>query len=238
VPFFERDEARLYYEIHGDGFPVLLLAPGGMSSSIPVWENAAYNAIERLAPRYKVIAMDQRNAGQSTAPITGADGWRDYRDDQIALLDHLGVDRFHAVGMCIGGSFIMGLAETIPERLASAVMLQPIGFDDNRKTFYELFDGWAEELRPAHPSAGEDEWAAFRSAMFGGEFLFNVSEDVVSDCQIPLLVLMGEDVYHPESTSRRVAELAPRATLIERWKEGDDAASASTAIDRFLAAQA
>ncbi len=238
MPFFERDEARLYYEIHGDGFPVLLLAPGGMSSAIPVWENASYNPIERLAPRYKVIAMDQRNAGQSTAPITGADGWRDYRDDQIALLDHLGVDRFHAVGMCIGGSFIMGLAETIPERLVSAVMLQPIGLDDNRKNFFELFDGWAEKLKPAHPSADEDEWAAFRSAMFGGDFLFNVSEDVVSDCQTPLLVLMGEDAYHPELTSRRVAELAPRATLIERWKKGDDAASASTAIDTFLAAQA
>ena len=238
MPFFERDEARLYYEIHGDGFPVLLLAPGGMSSTISVWENASYNPIERLAPRYKVIAMDQRNAGQSTAPITGADGWRDYRDDQIALLDHLGVDRFHAVGMCIGGSFIMGLAEIIPERLVSAVMLQPIGFDDNRKTFFELFDGWAEKLKPAHPSVDEDEWAAFRSTMFGGDFLFNVSEDVVSDCQISLLVLMGEDAYHPELTSRRVAELAPRATLIERWKKGDDAASASTAIDTFLAAQA
>jgi pimeloyl-ACP methyl ester carboxylesterase len=238
VPFFKRDEARLYYEIYGDGFPVLLLAPGGMNSAIPVWENAAYNPIERLATRYKVIAMDQRNAGQSTAPITGADGWRDYRDDQIALLDHLGVDRFHAVGMCIGGSFIMGLAETIPERLVSAVMLQPIGFDDNRKTFFELFDGWAEKLKPAHPSAGEDEWSAFRSTMFGGDFLFNVSEHVVSNCQIPLLVLMGEDAYHPELTSRRVAELAPRATLIERWKTGDDTASASTAIDTFLAARA
>lgn len=237
MPFFERDEVRLYYEIHGDGFPVLLLAPGGMHSSIPIWENTAYNPIERLASRYKVIAMDQRNAGQSTAPITGADGWRDYRDDQIALLDHLGVDRFHAFGKCIGGPFIMGLAEAVPQRLASAVMLQTIGFDDNRETFFELFDGWAEELRPVHPSVGEDEWTAFRSTMFGGDFLFNVSEDVVSDCQIPLLVLMGDDVYHPESTSRRVAELAPRATLIERWKEGDDAAVAGTAIDAFLAAR-
>ena len=236
MPFFERDDTRIYYEIHGEGPPVLALAPGGLQSSIPIWGGVSYNAVERLASNYQVIAMDQRNAGQSTAPITGGDGWRDYTADQIALLDHLGVERFHAAGMCIGGSFIMGLAEAVSERLASAVMLQTIGYDDNRETFFELFDSWSAGVRPAHPSVGEDEWAKFRSTMFGGDFLFNVSEDVVARCQIPLLVLMGEDVYHPEATSRRVAELAPHATLIERWKEGADALAASAAIDAFLAA--
>ena len=108
MPVFKRDNIRIYYEVHGEGFPVLLLAPGGMRSSIPVWENTPYNPIEELAPHCQVIAMDQRNAGQSTAPIAATDGWRDYTDDQVALLDHLGIDRFHAAGMCIGGSFIMG----------------------------------------------------------------------------------------------------------------------------------
>ena len=78
-----------------------------MRSSIPVWENTPYNPIEQLGPHCQVIAMDQRNAGQSTAPIAATDGWRDYTVDQVTLLDHLGIDRFHAVGMCIGGSFIM-----------------------------------------------------------------------------------------------------------------------------------
>ena len=185
MPFFERDDTRIYYEIHGGGPPVLALAPGGMQSSIPIWGGVSYNAVERLASNYQVIVMDQRNAGQSTAPITGGDGWRDYTADQIALLDHLGVERFHAAGMCTGGSFIMGLAEAVPERLASAVMLQTIGYDDNRETFFELFDSWSAGVKPAHPSVGEDEWAKFRSTMFGGDFLFNVSEDVVARCQIP-----------------------------------------------------
>lgn len=185
MPFFERDDTRIYYEIHGGGPPVLALAPGGMQSSIPIWGGVSYNAVERLASNYQVIVMDQRNAGQSTAPITGWDGWRDYTADQIALLDHLGVERFHAAGMCIGGSFIMGLAEAVPERLVSAVVLQTVGYDDNREMFFELFDSWSAGVRPAHPSVGEDEWAKFRSTMFGGGFLFNVSEDVVARCQIP-----------------------------------------------------
>ena len=236
MPFFERDDIRIYYEIHGQGFPLLLLAPGGMRSSIPIWENVPYNAVKRLACDYKVIAMDQRNAGRSTAPIKGTDGWHVYAEDQVALIQHLGVDRFHAVGMCIGGPFIMGLVDAIPEQLVSAVMLQPIGFDDNRKTFFDLFDGWAEAIKPLHPSMTENGWVKFRSAMFGGDFLFNGSEEFVTDCPIPLLVLMGEDIYHPEVTSRRVVELAPLATLVEHWQSPKDAEFASATIASFLAA--
>ena len=234
MPVFERDNIRIYYEVHGEGFPVLLLAPGGMRSSIPIWKNTPYDAIEQLAPHFQVIAMDQRNAGKSTAPIAATDGWQDYTDDQVALLDHLGIDQFHAVGMCIGGSFIMGLVEAVPERIVSAVMLQPIGFADNRQTFADLFDGWSDVVKLKHPSLSEDDWATFRNTMFGGDFLFNVSEDVVAKCHIPLLILMGTDIYHPEETSRRIAKLAPRATLVEYWKEPENQASANAAIHSFF----
>jgi len=235
VPFFERDDVRINYEVHGDGFPILLLAPGGMRSSIPIWKDVPYNAIERLASNYKVIAMDQRNAGKSTAPIKSTDGWSVYTNDQVALMDHLGINRFHVAGMCIGGPFIMGLARVIPERIVSAVMLQTIGFDDNRGTFFQLFDSWAEEVKLLHPSMSEPDWVKFRSKMFGGDFLFNVSEHFVSTCETPLLVLMGEDEYHPEVTSRKVAKLARNATFIERWQGSDDIDAASERIESFLA---
>lgn len=235
MPVFERDATRIHYEVYGDGFPVLMLAPGGMRSSIPVWDQVPWNPIETLSSRYRVIAMDQRNAGQSTAPITATDGWQDYTADQVALLDHLGVDRFHAAGMCIGGSFIMGLVEAVPDRIASGVMFQPIGFDDNRQTFFELFDGWAEEIKSNHPAVSDEDWAQFRSTMFAGDFLFNVSEDVVAKCHIPLLVLIGTDIYHPEKTSRRIAEIAPQAALVEEWKEGAHVASAKQSMLDFLA---
>ncbi len=237
MPFFERDGARIHYEVYGDGFPVLLLAAGGMRSSIPFWEKASlWNPIEALSSRYRVIAMDQRNAGQSTAPIKGTDGWREYRDDQIGLLDHLGVDRFHVAGMCIGGSFIMELVHAVPERVASAVMLQPIGFDDNHEAFDGLFNGWMEEVKPDHPSVSDDEWAAFRHTMFGSDrLLFNMTEDDVARCHIPLLVLMGKDAYHPEITSRKIVEHAPHATLVEHWKEPEHIGATAATIDAFLA---
>jgi pimeloyl-ACP methyl ester carboxylesterase len=235
MPIFERDGIRLYYEEHGTGFPVLLIAPGGMRSAVSFWENTPWNPIEQLAPHYRVIAMDQRNAGQSTAPIRATDSWHVYTEDQLALLDHLGVDRFHVAGMCIGGPYIMGLIQAAPQRVASAVLFQTIGLDNNRQAFFDMFDNWANDLKPKRPEVSEEAWEAFKTSMYSGDFLFNVSREFVANCQTPLLVLLGNDLHHPASTSRDIADLAPNATLIEKWKEPEHHAAAKQAVERFLA---
>ena len=129
----------------------------------------------------------------------------------------------------------MGLIQAAPQRVASAVLFQPIGLLNNRQAFFEMFDGWAKEQQPAHPEANAATWEAFKQAMYGGEFLFNVSREFVARCPTPLLVLLGNDVYHPEATSREIVTLAPTATLIERWKEPEHQAAAKAAIERFLA---
>ncbi|MDH3681649.1 MAG: alpha/beta hydrolase [Acidimicrobiia bacterium] len=235
MPTFESGDVSLYYEEQGSGFPVLLIAPGGMQSSIGFWENTPWNPIEHLSGDYRVIAMDQRNAGKSSGPISGSDGWHTYRDDQLALLDHLGVDRFHVAGMCIGGPYIMGLVQAAPARVASGVVFQTIGLDDNREAFYEMFDNWAVDLRPSHAEVSEADWASFRENMYGGdEFLFNVGEDFVPTVQTPLLVLLGRDLYHPESSSRELARLAPNATLVEDWIPGEHHDAAKGAVAAFL----
>ena len=238
MPFFERDDVKLYYEEQGSGFPVLLIAPGGMLSAISQWnrETTPWSPVEQLSPQYRVIAMDQRNAGQSTAPIRATDGWHEYTQDHLALLDHLGVDQFHVMGMCIGGPYIMGLIDAAPERVASAVVMQSIGLEDNRERFYELFDNWADALKSKHPEVSEEAWSAFRERMFGGDFVFNVSREFVAKCETPLLVLMGQnDFYHPESISREIADLASNTALVERWKEHEHQPAAKAAVEQFLA---
>lgn len=235
MPIFTRGDVNLYYEEHGKGFPLLLIAPGGMRSAISFWDKTPWNPITQLAPHYRVIAMDQRNAGRSSAPIRATDSWPVYTEDQLALLDHLGVDRFHVAGMCIGGSYDMGLIQAAPQRVASAILFQPIGLLDNRKAFFDMFDGWAKELRPAHPEANDAAWETFKQTMYGGDFLFNVSREFVASCTTPLLVLLGNDMYHPEATSRDIVALAKNATLIERWKEPEHQATAKAAVERFLA---
>lgn len=236
MPTFTRDGVDLYYEESGEGFPILLFAPGGMRSAIRFWQGGAWNPIEVLSRHFRVIAMDQRNAGQSTAPVSADDGWHSYTADHIALLDHLGIEQTHLMGGCIGGPYCMGVIEAAPQRVASAVLQQTIGFHDNRPAFYEMFDGWANDIKASHPEADEHAWSSFRSNMYDGDFVFNVSREFVNACTTPLLVLMGDDLYHPQSTSREVAALAPNATLVEEWKGEELAQRTQTTVLEFLQA--
>ena len=218
MPEFRRGKAVLYYEVYGEGYPILLFAPGGMRSSIDFWSNSEWNPITALSSNFQVIAMDQRNAGKSKAPITGSDGWKIYTEDHMALLDHLGIDTCHLLGGCIGGPYCLGIIKADLKRVSAAVLQQSIGADDNKDAFYGLFDSWAEEIRHRHPSVTPEEWKQFRSNMFDGDFVYNVDRDFVSQIETPMLVLMGDDVYHPEVISREIANLAPNAKLIEKWK--------------------
>lgn len=233
---FQRGDVSISYESYGSGFPILLIAPGGMRSAMDFWTRTPWNPIEQLAGTYRVIAMDQRNAGTSVAPVRATDNWHVYTEDQLALMDHLGVDRFHVAGMCIGGSYAYGLIEAAPERVASAILFQTIGLDDNRQAFYDMFDSWAEDLAPQRPDTPAEAWRQFRDAMYGGDFLFTVDRDFVAACPTPVLVLLGNDLYHPESTSRDIARLAPNATLVEQWKDPAHVPAAMQAVEEFLAA--
>ena len=238
MPFFERDSehgsVRIQYEEHGEGFPVLLFAPGGMRSNIGAWRGSPFNPIEVLSPEFRVIAMDQRNAGGSKAPVHESDGWHAYTADHVALLDHLGVERCHLLGGCIGGPYCLGLIEGAPDRVASAVLQQTIGLHENRQAFYEMFDSWANDLRQERPEISESAWKSFRERMYGGDFVFNVTRDFVRSCSTPLLVLMGNDLYHPQETSREIAELALNAELVERWREPDVVPETVKRVVEFL----
>ncbi|HJN51995.1 MAG: alpha/beta hydrolase [Pseudomonadales bacterium] len=234
MPFFEQQDTKIYYEESGSGFPVLLFAAGGMRSEIRFWEGPPFNPIEFLSPHFRVIAMDQRNAGQSTAPISGEDGWHSYTADHLALLDHLQVDRCHLLGGCIGGPYCFGVMQAAPDRVAAAVLQQTIGFSDNKQACYEMFDGWAADLKKSRPEIDEATWSSFRGNMYDGDFVFNVSRDFVRSCATPLLVLMGTDLYHPEVISREVADLAPNAQLVEQWKEPERVDGTVDMIVEFL----
>ncbi|MBC3194616.1 alpha/beta hydrolase [Pseudonocardia sp. C8] len=236
MPTFQRPGVTLHYEEHGSGFPVLLIAPGGLRSTIAAWDKAPWNPVDHLADRYRVIAMDQRNAGSSVGEVHGTDGWSTYTADQLALLDHLGVDEFAVLGMCIGGSYIASLLATSQDRIRAAVTLQPIGRADNQHRFEEMFDGWRAEIAADHPEASDDDWASFKANMYGGGgMLFSVPDEALARFTTPWLVLMGGDEFHPEQVSRRLVELAPGAELVERWKADEYVADGKAAVDTFLA---
>jgi pimeloyl-ACP methyl ester carboxylesterase len=235
MPTLRRGETTIEYEVHGSGHPLLLLAPGGMRSTRSFWGRAPFNPISEFARQFRVIAMDQRNAGASRARISAADGWHSYTDDQLALLDELEVERCHLLGGCIGGSFALSLIARAPTRVSAAVLQQPIGYSgSNREVFYELFDGWVAELKQTRADIDDQALAPFRARMYDGDFVFSVSRESVAACPVPLLVLRGNDVYHPASTSEEIVRLAPRAELVHDWKTGDDLPLAVARVRQFL----
>jgi pimeloyl-ACP methyl ester carboxylesterase len=232
---FERGDVTINYEVIGSGPPVFCLAPGGMRSEIASWDNMPWNPRTALAEDFTVISMDQRNAGSSTGPVAPTDGWHTYLQDQIALLDHLEIPRCHVLGMCIGGPFITALLKAQPERFVSAVMLQPVGIDPEHPAgFKGMFDAWASDIAGDHPDVDEAAWASFRSNMWDGDFMLTASPDDLASIETPVLILMGNDEFHPESISRAAAATLPNATLIERWKEAGLVDAANFAIIDFL----
>lgn len=231
-----RDGANITYDVVGSGFPVLLFAPGGLRSAMSFWANSEWNPITALSDTFTVVAMDQRNAGTSTGPVTADDGWHTFTSDHQQLMDHLGFERFHVLGGCIGGPYCLGIMQAVPERVAAAVLQQSIGFDNNRETFYGLFDSWATALVADRSDVTQEALAAFRSNLFDQDFVFNVDRDFVRNCQTPMLVLMGDDIFHPQATSREIASLAPHAQLVEDWKSPGQIEATVSTVREFLLA--
>jgi len=237
VPSFEHHGAAIYYEEFGQGFPILTFAPAGLQSIIDVWSkpSAPINPTTEFAASFRVIALDQRNAGgRSRAPITAQDGWHTFAADHLALLDHLGIDQCHLYGQCIGGSFILSLLKAQPQRFACAVLAQPIGrvgaMGPGRSA---RFNAWAETVKD-HPEATPQVLDAVHQNLYGAGFAYSVDRAFVSTCQTPCLVLAGNDEAHPLAISEEIARLLPDAQLIREWKEGAALASARVRIKEFL----
>jgi pimeloyl-ACP methyl ester carboxylesterase len=236
MPYFSRGDTTIYYEEHGQGFPMLLLAPGGMNSAVDVWARVQLNPLADYANEFRLIAMDQRNAGRSKGPLDATDPWGSYAGDQLALLDHLGVGSFLIMGCCIGGSYILKLIQQAPERVVAAVLEQPIGIvDGNEHLFDEMWRTWGEQLLKDRPDLERETLEAFGPRMWDGDFVVSVTREFVGSCATPMLVLPGVDDHHPTATGREIAALAPQGELLEPWRDTPErAAEAVETVRRWL----
>jgi len=137
--FYQKGPVRIHYEEHGSGFPLLLIAGGGLNSTISgLTSGSPFNPIEEFKGEYRTIAADLRNAveGQSTGPLEIDRPWDSFTDDQLGLMDHLRIQKFMVLGFCIGGPFIWNLLRRAPDRVVAAVLAQPSG---SRPEMRDLF---------------------------------------------------------------------------------------------------
>ncbi len=226
MPFYEKGDVRIHYEEAGSGFPLLLIPGGGLNSRISNWATAPFNALEEFKHEYRCITMDLRNAngGQSSGPLEIDRPWDAYADDQLGLMDHLGIGEFLVMGFCIGGPFIWNLLRRAPERIVAAVLAQPSGF---RPEMPDLFynnniTGWGPALCARRPEITMETVDAFLNKMYrtNADFVFTVTRDFVRACQTPILVLPDDVPAHPYAVAMEVVRLAPKAEVsIYPWKE-------------------
>ena len=239
MPIFKNGpmgDTAIYYEQRGQGFPLLLLSPGGLNATIEFWGFTAFNAPEVLSQWFRVITFDTRNAGRSSGPLDMEDPWGSFAKDHIGLMNHLGIDKFHVLGCCVGTSHALRIMKEVPKRVVASVLEQPVGIDDNnRQTLPNAWVDWAKQMRERRPDLDEKTLEAYGRKMWGGEFVLSVTREWLKTCQTPALVLPGIDAAHPNAIGKEIAALLPGAEKLEPWKEpAERVPPAIDAIVRFL----
>ena len=230
MPFYERGNVRIHYQEVGSGFPLLLIPGGGLNSAIAWWSTgAAFNPMEEFKDEFRCISMDLRNGnnGQSSGPLQIEKPWDAFADDQLGLMDHLGIREFLVLGNCIGGPFILKLIQRAPERVVAAVLSQPSGHrpEDPDIFWNNNTTNWGPALVARRPDITMAMVERFLHNMYRSpaDFVFPVTREFVRSIQTPLLVLPDDIPPHPLALSREIVSLAPKAEAsIYPWKESKD----------------
>ena len=227
MPFYERGETRIHYEESGSGFPLMVIPGGGLNSSIESLDTSVpFNPMKTYREDFRVIAADLRNAngGQSTGPLEVGRPWDAYSEDQLGLMDHLGIDKFLVMGFCIGGPMIHNLLRLAPGRIVAAALMQPSGFrPEMPDIFYQNnIKGWGPPLCERRPEVTMDIVHDFLTSMYTNraDFVFTVTRDFVRNLQTPLLTAPDDVPAHPYEVAMEVANLAPNSEVtIYPWKD-------------------
>ena len=230
MPFYERGSVRIYYEDVGSGFPLMIIPGGGLNSSIASLDTSVpFNPMERYKNDFRCISADLRNAdlGQSRGPLEIDRPWDAYSDDQLGLMDHLGIREFLVMGFCIGGPMIHNLLKLAKDRVVAAAMMQPSGFSpEYPNIFYENnTERWAPQLCEKRSDVTMAQVHDFLTNMYTdrADFVFTVSRDFVRSLQTPLLIAPDNVPAHPYEAAMEVAEIAPNSeTTIFPWKDSQE----------------
>ena len=229
MPYFEKGDVRIRYEEVGSGFPLLVTPGGGLNSIIDNWPRQVFNAMEECKNDFRCITMDQRNAigGESSGPVQINDPWGAFADDQLGLMNHLGIREFFFMGYCIGGPFAMKLMERAPGRVLAAVLCQPVGHSQKPpdSMYNSGHDNWGAELCSRRPDVTMEIVEQYLHNLYRvqPDFMYCVSRDFARSCQTPMLVMPDDTPSHSYEAAMDLVALAPKAQVtLYPWKESPD----------------
>ena len=124
------DGLRTKYEVLGDGPPILMYAPGGFDATLEKWRTqGVYQRVrflDHLPKKYRCIVFDRRECGESGGRVEPI-AWAHYVRHGKALLEHLGIERAHIMGGCMGVSCAIAFGVQHPRSTLSLVLWWPVG---------------------------------------------------------------------------------------------------------------
>jgi pimeloyl-ACP methyl ester carboxylesterase len=118
------------YEVIGSGPPLLMYSPGGFEATMAKWSTpgiySEFKPLDHLPDRYTCIVFDRRESGGSGGRVERV-SWDHYVAQGKGLLDHLGFEKAHLMGGCMGCPPVMAFAVAHPEMVRSMVLYWPVG---------------------------------------------------------------------------------------------------------------
>jgi 3-oxoadipate enol-lactonase len=260
MPVVELRGTSLFYELEGDGEPLLLLNGIMMTTQSWVLQRRA------LAPHFRLVMHDFRGQMRSAKP-PGPYSLETHVDDLVTLLDNLGIESAHVVGTSYGGEIGMLFVATHPERVRTLTVIACVS--EVGPELYEHVSVWADAARrtpadfyditvpynysPAFLAARPDiiDMARLRLAAQPPDY-FRAFADLIEafgrldltpllpNITAPTLVIAaGQDIVKPVRYSRLIADRIPNAELVVIPDAGhavviEKADEVNAAILRFL----
>ena len=118
------------YEVIGSGPPLLMFSPGGFDATLEKWTTlgvyARIKPVQHLSKHFTCIIFDRRECGESGGRIERVT-WAHYVKQGKGLLDHLGLERAHLMGGCMGCCPVMAFGVAYPAATLSMVLYWPVG---------------------------------------------------------------------------------------------------------------
>lgn len=244
MPKVKVRDINIYYEIHGEGSPLVMIM--GLSANIDWWHPYV---IDQFSKNFKIVIFDNRGAGRTDKPAIDY-SIKMFADDTVGLMEELGIDKAHMLGVSMGGVICQEIALNYPERVDKLVLVSTtcggpnsvpvpqetlqimlsrgeMTDEERMRTTVELL--FPEEYRKNNPEIMEEAVkrlmiaptpidAYMRQLQAGAQF---DSYDKLPNIKAPTIVLTGKkDILLPWENSKILAERISGAKLVAFEESG------------------
>ena len=203
--YMEVNDVKLYYEIYGEGEPVILLHGNNSSMARLKYQQ------EYFKGNYKVIGLDSRGQGKSTSSETRL-SYELMADDVSQLIKKLGLEKVNIIGWSDGGNIALILAMEHPEQIKSMAIMGTVLYNDKSSVTAKTNRVIKKQVAAMEKQDISKKDMDYRLK----KLLLNephIDPNALGNIQAPVLVMAGEHDVVKERHTELIAHKIPKGTL-------------------------